>query len=54
MEKTIFTNLTSDGGLISKIYKELMKLITKNPNIPIKKWGTELNQEFTTEESRRA
>jgi hypothetical protein len=26
----IFTNLTSDRGIISKIYKELKKLITKN------------------------
>jgi hypothetical protein len=39
--------------LISEIYKEL-KLTTKKPNNPIKKWGTELNREFTTEESRMA
>ena len=29
---------------ISKIYKELKKLDTNNPNNPIKKWGTELNR----------
>jgi hypothetical protein len=47
-KKKIFTNL------ISKIYKELKKLPTKKLNNPIKKWGIELNSEFTTEESRRA
>ena len=53
--KKIFTNPTSDRWLISKIYKELKKLITKNPNNPIKKkWGIELNREFTTEESGMA
>jgi hypothetical protein len=41
--KKIFTNPTSDRGLISKIYKELKKLTTKNPNNPNKKWGIELN-----------
>jgi hypothetical protein len=52
--KKFFTNPTSDRGLISKIYKELKKLITKKPNNPIKKWGIELNREFTTEEHRMA
>jgi hypothetical protein len=32
----IFINHTSDRGLISKIYKELKKLGTINPNNPIK------------------
>jgi hypothetical protein len=37
-------------GLISKIYKELKKLDTSNLNNPFKKWGTNLNREFSTEE----
>ena len=50
----IFTNPSSDKGLISKIYKELKKLDTKTLINPIKKWGTELNREFTTDELRMA
>jgi len=46
----IFINPTSDRGLISKIYKELKKLDSREPNNPIKKWGTELNKEFSAEE----
>jgi hypothetical protein len=46
----IFTNPKSDGGLISNIYKELKKLNSRNSNNPIKKWGTELSKEFSTEE----
>jgi hypothetical protein len=32
----IFTNLTSDRGLISNTYKELEKLDSKEPSNPIK------------------
>jgi len=46
----IFTHPTKDRGLISKIYKEHKKLHCRETNNPIKKWGSELNKEFTTEE----
>jgi hypothetical protein len=32
----IFTNSTADGGLISNIYKKLNKLVSREPNNPIK------------------
>ena len=40
----IFTNSTSERGLISKIYKELKKLTSPNPKKAVKKWGAELNK----------
>ena len=43
----IFNNSTSDSGLISKVYKELKKLDTRES---IKKRGTELNKKFSIEE----
>jgi hypothetical protein len=46
----IFTNPTSDRGLISNIYKELKKLDSRKSNNPIIKWGIELNKEFSTKE----
>jgi hypothetical protein len=57
----IFTNPKSERGLnpiyrglISNIYKELKKVDSRKPNNPIKKWGTELNKELSTEEYRMA
>jgi hypothetical protein len=52
--KRISTNPKYDRGLISNIYKELKKLDSRNSNNLIKKWGTELNKEFSTEEYRWA
>jgi hypothetical protein len=46
----IFTNPKSDRGLISNIYKELKKVDSRKLNTPLKKWGSELNKEFSSEE----
>jgi hypothetical protein len=50
----ILTNPKSDRGQISKIYKELKKLNSRNSSNLIKTSGSELNKEFSTGEYRRA
>jgi hypothetical protein len=42
--ENIFTNPTSDKGLISNIYKEIKKLASRETNYPIQKCGTGLNK----------
>ena len=46
----IFTNSTSDRGIIFNIYEELKKLDSRETNNSIKKWGIKLTKEFSTEE----
>ena len=48
--KRVFTYPKSGKGLISNIYKELKKVDSRKSNNPIKKWGSELNKEFSPEE----
>ena len=44
--ENIFVNDISDKGLISKMYKEHIKLNTKKINNPIKYCAKELNRHF--------
>ena len=50
----IFTYPKSDRVLIPKIYKELKKVDSRKSNSPLKRWGSELNKEFSPEEYRKA
>jgi hypothetical protein len=42
-------NSKSERGLIYNLHKNLKKVDSRKSNNPIKKWGSELNKEFSSE-----